>query len=72
MKARKPKKITAQCWAILSRDGNLSAASVRTSNRTCIRDYMAQPGNKGAAWAQLKRWGWACIPVTLSFTTPSK
>lgn len=67
-----PKQIKARCWAILSRDGNLSAASVRVSKRSCIRDYMDHPGNAGQTWAKLKRWGWDCIPVALSFNQPAK
>lgn len=64
----------AKVWGIwVPNPGVLDLHTQRVTRRRCIKDYMAWYGagtKPRLKWSQLRRWGWRCLPVTVSFNKP--
>lgn len=66
--------VKTRVWGIwVPNPAVLDLRTQRVARRTCIKDYMAWYG-KGSKprlkWSQLYRWGWRCLPVTITFNKP--
>lgn len=65
---------TTKVWGIwVPMPGVLPLKSLRTTRRASIKEYTAfytARTRPKLTWAQLYRWGWRCIPVTVSFNKP--
>lgn len=64
----------AKVWGIwVPMPGVLPLPTLRTTRRACIKEYTAfytARTRPKLTWATLYRWGWRCIPVTVSFKKP--
>lgn len=63
-------------WGIwVPNPGVLPLATLRTNRRDCIRAYTKFYTGRSRpklTWAKLYRWGWRCIPVTVTFQKPDR
>lgn len=70
------KTTKVKVWGIyVPMPGVVPLATLRTKRNVCIKEYTAfytARTRPKLTWAKLRRWGWRCIPVNVSFSEVNK
>jgi hypothetical protein len=51
------------------------AKTAKEAKIRCVNDlWRSHPEyeREGIRWSEIEKWGWRCVPVTLSFKTPKR